>query len=213
MNHNNPFMGWPDELLQSYKDLPLPTLYDFAVSGEKLSLEIRKQNKEIKHLSETADRLVKQVESQESVLVRFKIQPEIDKKIYQRALMRAFDSLIMLKEQVFKSAAQVPPALTFKKGKFKKKQSEQSFKVENTLNVLLEGLDLIENKFLSSLADVDLLPFAPEKGAIFVPQEHRAVAQVEGEESGKIHKTIRIGYRSSGEIVRCADVAVYQLKR
>lgn len=213
MSYSNPFIGWSDELLKSYKDLPLPTLYDFAVSGEKLSLEIRKQNKEIKQLRETIEGLTKQITSQEEVLLRFKLKPDADKKMYQRSLMQAFDSLLMLKEQVSKSAEEVPRALTFKRGKFKKQQSEQTQKVENTLDSFLDGLDLIEDKFLSSLADLDLIPFAPEQGDTFVPQEHRAVVQVSGDLIGKIHKTIRIGYKSSEGIVRCADVAVYQIKR
>jgi molecular chaperone GrpE (heat shock protein) len=206
MNPDHPFVEWPNELLQSYKDLPLPTLYEFAVAKEKLSLEIRKQNKEIKQLSDIIKELTNQV-------IQLHDRPEEDKKLYQKSLIQAFDSIWLLKEQVFKSSEQVPRDLVFKKGKFTKKQAGQSQKVENTLDSLLEGLELIEDKFLTSLADVGLMPFIPLPGDVFIPQEHRAVIQLPGGELGKIHKTVRIGYRSSKEVLRYADVAVYQGKK
>ena len=82
MNPDHPFVEWPNELLQSYKDLPLPTLYEFAVAKEKLSLEIRKQNKEIKQLSDIIKELTNQV-------IQLHDRPEEDKKLYQKSLIQA----------------------------------------------------------------------------------------------------------------------------
>lgn len=49
--------NWPTELLQKYGELQLPSLYDFILSQEKLAMEIRKQNKEIRSFSKSMDEL------------------------------------------------------------------------------------------------------------------------------------------------------------
>lgn len=48
---------WTTELLQKYGELRLPSLYDFILSQEKLAMEIRKQNKEIRSFSKSMDEL------------------------------------------------------------------------------------------------------------------------------------------------------------
>jgi hypothetical protein len=53
--------NWPEWLLESYGTLPLPSLHDFILSQEKLSVEIKKQNREIKSSGDQLHALSKQV--------------------------------------------------------------------------------------------------------------------------------------------------------
>lgn len=204
--HPDPFSQWPEELIQSYKDLPLPTLYDFALSGEKISLEIKKQNKEIKTLSNNIEKTLLDL----STLSTPKEQPNEEKRACEQILMSSFDAIIQLKQQVEKSAAGVPRALSFRRGRFRKKQKEQAKKVEETLDAYLEGLYMLEEKFLSYLADLGLEPISPQQGDIFSPSEHRAILKTDNGKSGTIHHTVRLGYRHATRIIRCADVIIYQ---
>ncbi len=208
MSHN-PFAGWPDDLIQSYKELPLPTLYDFAVSEEKLGAEIRRQNKEIKALT---DKIVKMGSSLENEVARQKSLPSEEKKRYQHSLMQAFDALAQLEDQVHKSMEETSKKSDCNK-RLTKKKHEKSKKTDSILESLLQGVSIIQEKFLSSLADVDLEPFSPKQGDAFYPEEHRAVLQTEGGVRGQIHKTIRLGYKTAKEILRCADVVIYQSKK
>lgn len=208
MSHN-PFAGWPDSLLQSYKELPLPTLYDFAVSGEKLSAEIRRQNKEIKALTE---KITEITSKQESEITRQKSLPSEEKKGYQRALMHAFDSLVQLEEQVHKSLEETSQKSACNQ-RLTKKKYERSKKTDSVLESLLQGIAMIQEKFLSSLADLELEPFSPKRGDLFSPDEHRAISQMEGGVRGQVYKTVRLGYKTSREIIRYADVIIYQNKK
>ncbi len=54
---NNKAENWPDSLLQKYGELQLPSLYDFILSQEKLGMEIRRQNKEMRGFSKSIDEL------------------------------------------------------------------------------------------------------------------------------------------------------------
>lgn len=47
----NEQINWPDELLEKYGQLGLPSLYDYIITQEKLAYEIRRQNQEIKGCS------------------------------------------------------------------------------------------------------------------------------------------------------------------
>lgn len=53
---------WPEDIRQAYEHLKIPTLYDALLMNEKLSLEIRRQNKEIKELSTNFQLLSSQME-------------------------------------------------------------------------------------------------------------------------------------------------------
>jgi molecular chaperone GrpE (heat shock protein) len=202
--HPDPLKLWPDELVRSYKDLPLPTLYDFALSGEKVSMEIKKQNKEIKALSTTIEKALQNL----SELSTPKEQPNEERKAYEQIMIASFDAIVQLRQQVEKSSAAVPRSLSFKRGRFRKKQKEQAKKVEETLDAYLEGLYLLEEKFLSSLADLGLEPIAPKQGDFFSPDEHRAVLKTGSGVPGTIHQTVRYGYRNVNRIIRYADVII-----
>ena len=209
MSSHNPFQGWPEELLKSYKELPLPTLYDFALAEEKLSLEIRKQNKELKAATEEIASFSKELSLLTKERDSIPLSSE-EKTRDQKALMDAFDTLFIFKEQIEKSLEGTSALFGGKTGQRKKKQSDYSKKMFQVLSSFSEGLERVLDKFLISLTELGLEPFWPKTGHLFSPLEHRAVLQVQGGPSGTIYKTIRIGYRSHKEILRYADVIIYQ---
>lgn len=44
---NDDFKKWPADVLKLYGELPLPSLYDFILANEKLSVEVRRQGKDL----------------------------------------------------------------------------------------------------------------------------------------------------------------------
>lgn len=60
---NDPSSQWPEEVRQAYEHLKVPSLYESVLINEKLSLEIRRQGRELKSLSEAIQALTTQVNS------------------------------------------------------------------------------------------------------------------------------------------------------
>ncbi|MBM3198067.1 MAG: nucleotide exchange factor GrpE [Chlamydiae bacterium] len=195
--------GWTPELIQTYQDLPLPTLYEFALSGEKVSVELRKQQQEIQKTQQALISLTTKI-----CEVQGLSEEEISKqkKAFQHIVMEVYDMILLLKEQADKSL--IMQDTPYKKGRIHKKQLDRLDKQMLILHSFSEGVHLIEEKFLSLLQDIDLEPLAPEPGSLFSPKEHRAVARKKGNPPGTIQKVIRVGYKNRSEIIRYTDVIV-----
>jgi molecular chaperone GrpE (heat shock protein) len=54
---------WPKEVRQAYESLKIPSLYDCVLANEKLSWEIRKQNRDVKMMAENMGKIVVQFDS------------------------------------------------------------------------------------------------------------------------------------------------------
>ncbi len=54
---NNPSANWPEEVKQAYEHLKIPSLYDAVLANEKLSLEIRRQDRDLKTIIEGIQQL------------------------------------------------------------------------------------------------------------------------------------------------------------
>lgn len=54
---NHPNSDWPDEVKQAYEHLKIPSLYDAVIANEKLSFEIRRQDRELKNITEGVQQL------------------------------------------------------------------------------------------------------------------------------------------------------------
>jgi len=205
MTPNN--SAWTSELLEAYHNLPIPTLYEFALAGEKVSVELRKQREEIQKTEQAISML-----SSELREVRERSYTDLEfikqKKRFQHVLMDVYDMILLLKEQAKKSLGAFSEERRFKSGKIHKKQMERMEQQTLTLNSFEEGVCLIEEKFLTLLQDVELEPFAPVSGDSFAPKEHRAVARKKGTPPGTVQKTVRTGYKTHNEIVRYADVII-----
>ncbi|CUI17180.1 hypothetical protein PNK_1570 [Candidatus Protochlamydia naegleriophila] len=60
---NDPSSEWPEEVKQAYESLKIPSLYDTVLANEKLSLEVRKQNREVKLVVENMGKIALQLDS------------------------------------------------------------------------------------------------------------------------------------------------------
>lgn len=205
MEVNSLSEGWTEDLIKEYRELPVPTLYEFAVSGEKFSAELRKQNKEIKAMGETVERLVNIVSKPKEELRRLETPTETQ---CQKVLMEAFDAVFLLRDQMEKSMKNLPQVKNLKKEQFRKKQLEQVERVESILGSFSHGIHLVQDKFLSLLADLGIEPFCPKSGDQFSAREQRAVLKLKEGVPGTINKTVRVGYRASQNVLRFADVII-----
>lgn len=56
-SHSDPSAQWPEEIKQAYEHLKIPSLHDALLTSEKLSVEVRRQNREIKSMTESMQAL------------------------------------------------------------------------------------------------------------------------------------------------------------
>ncbi len=81
-----------------------------------------------------------------------------------------------------------------------------------TLEALIEGVDLVERKFMKALTDAGLEPLDPT-GDPFDPNIMEAVMRVPTEEEGQdetVHQVFQKGYLFKDLLVRPARVSVYK---
>jgi molecular chaperone GrpE (heat shock protein) len=57
-----PLPDWPEEVKKAYQHLQIPSLYDGLLTTEKLGLEVRKQSKEMKALTDSVQTLSQQLD-------------------------------------------------------------------------------------------------------------------------------------------------------
>ncbi|WP_068468173.1 nucleotide exchange factor GrpE [Candidatus Protochlamydia phocaeensis] len=60
---NDPSSNWPKDVREAYESLKLPSLYDCVLENERLSLELRKQGRDIKIMAENMGKMVSQFDS------------------------------------------------------------------------------------------------------------------------------------------------------
>ena len=227
MSEIDPQGEWTEELLESYGKLPLPSLYDYLLNQEKLAAEIRKQNKELRVNSETINNMQN---SMNEVLTQLKESADFQENLeivprenqedrnltdpsvkqMQQVLIGMMDALFHLLEATTHSnqtLLRILPELT---GFWKQSKPSWRTQAEEILEGYYSGIELIRDKALSSLVDSEISVIVPQVGEPFNPKIQRAVEQVSGGESRLIAKIIRYGYQRRDEIIRYADVAVYQ---
>lgn len=220
--------AWPEWLLESYGKLPLPSLYDYLLNQEKLATEIRKQNKELRLHSDALNSVQNNISAMQVQLREIgSFQENLETTIHreneeespethasiqqmQRVLMGMMDAVFQLLEATKHSNQRllnIMPELT---GFWKKSKPSWRTQAEQLLDGYYLGIELIRDKALSALADSGISVIVPQKGSPFDPTLHRAVEQVSGGQNRHIAKVIRCGYQRRDEILRYADVTVYQ---
>lgn len=216
--------GWTESLLERYGKLPLPSLYDYLLSQEKLAAEIRKQNKEQRINSEALNKIKSSIDE---ILIQFEGMPDFQDaleaihresneegenplmKQMQQILMGMMDALFHLLQVTMHSNQTLLNIIPEFTGFWKKSKPDWRTQVEQILESYYSGIEFIRDKALSALADSGISVIIPEIGVPFDPMIQRAVEQVSGGEARHIAKIIRYGYRRRDEIIRYADVTVY----
>lgn len=87
--------------------------------------------------------------------------------------------------------------------------AEESVTVES----IVEGIDLVERKFLRALQDVGAELVNPEPGAVFNPETMEAMMRVpteDPEQDDCVAQVFQKGYLVDGNLVRAARVSVYK---
>lgn len=257
--------NWPEELLQKYAELKLPSLFDFLVHQEKLAAEIRRQNKELintqKNLAEIQNKIeINFNEKCEDIKNHFNETVNIftdimldayseastdedendeDDKDYeddvedneesiksnvflqlteltasqhaaQQALMQSLDLLLTLFTATQEHIKNIQTLVPEKQGFLFRAKPEWRLKMETSLESYSEGIKMAQSKLLAYCADASLEVIAPAKGQPFDPNLQRAVERIPGGIKGQIAGVVRYGYRQKKDLLRYADVSVYQ---
>jgi hypothetical protein len=231
-------INWPNWLLEKYAELPLPSLYDFILSQEKLAAEIRKQNRELRVQSEMIKDLPSQVENSlqklqastekfdelneedeatldeedEKTLDEEDQSQKIPIEVYeiQSLLMFGMDAIFNLLNGMEKSQEQILTVVPEKIGFLIRKKPEWRCYLEEALKGYAQGIDTVRQKMLGHLADAQIEIISPSSGDVFDPSSHRALEAIKGGKRGCIAYSIRYGYKVHNQILRFADVSVYQ---
>jgi len=84
-----------------------------------------------------------------------------------------------------------------------------------TVEGIMEGIDLVERKFVRSLKEAGAEVVVPEAGTAFDPETMEAMMRVETEDEGKDDTVAQVflkGYRFKGKLVRPARVGVHKVQ-
>ena len=84
-----------------------------------------------------------------------------------------------------------------------------------TVEGIMEGIDLVERKFVHSLQESGAEVLVPETGTAFDPESMEAMMRVETEEEAKDDTVAQVflkGYAFKGKLVRPARVSVHKVQ-
>lgn len=213
------FEEWPVALMEAYEKLNLPSFYDFVLANEKLSVEVKKQNKDLKSLYGIVQKLQEEfslLQNQEDFEKEngakgyedlLKETYEAKKKEDQTVIIQTVDSMKLFVEALNKTVREISEHLQPKKFFFFKKLYHKEIKEK--LTTIQDGAALSYKKLFSALTDLGLEQILPQQGDPFSPSLHRAIDTAKGGVRGTICETIRSGYKSKENILRYADVIIY----
>ncbi len=232
--------NWPDWMLERYGSLSLPSLYDFVLSQEKLAVEIRKQNRELRVHSESIEELSTKFDTLlDSLEQETTVDPEEDfeeedepvdlddleddledeplssmdsirSREVETLLMHSMDALFNMLNGLNKSKVKILAILPEKEGFLGLRKPQWRAVLEDILDGYVSGVEVVRQKLTSQLADLQIELLCPLAGDPFDPIHHRAVETEKGEKSGCIAQVIRYGYKRQDCIIRFADVSVYR---
>lgn len=125
-------------------------------------------------------------------------------------LMDALDALFQLLQVTEKMANDIMSLLPLTTGFLKPSKPSWRVQLEKILESHLEGMSIVRNKLLNSLADLGITPIDALRGDLFSPKLHRAVERIPNKEhAGHIAQLIRYGYMREDTPLRYAAVAIF----
>jgi hypothetical protein len=201
--------GASPSLSDKYESLRIPSLFDFLLSQEKLAAEIRRQNKEIRSLTDGMKQIKEQIEEigMEEQPLFVPQEKGITDKDARQILMQALDgiwNLFKAGEKAFDSIVSVVPKKRF----FYFGTPAWRSHVETVLCGFSSGLQALDAKIRNSLAEMDIHVIAPERGDLFNPVYHRAIENTAKEPKGEIQEVIQYGYLLGDVVIRYAEVSI-----
>ncbi len=224
---SSPLAGWPEDLLEKYGQLSLPSLYEFLLSQEKLGVEIRKQNKELRLLLDSQKSMQQGIGAVSATLEAFcgEFQSKsvgsepvgraggksaFDPQKYESALMQMMDCMLNLLEAQRLSSGQILKAIPERFCSRIRHAQPVKNQVAAICRGVSAGVETIRCKLFSLLADLAVEVIAPQVDDVFSPHHHRAIERIKGGTSTHIAKVVRLGFAKDGVVLRPAEVVIYK---
>lgn len=192
---NDPaFAAWPADVRVAWAALRLPSLHDLVAAQERLAVEIRRQNQELRRLAQAAT----PDQGPAELLARLaQAQAEVLFTVAESAARHAQ----AVADEVTAILA-VPPG----RGWFGRALAWDAT-IRTRLLAQVAGARLVQAKARQALEDAGWTCIAPAPGDNFDPHLHRCVENASGP-TGRVVARLRDGWRRGEHVARPAEVAV-----
>lgn len=231
----DPQSQWPKEVREAYEALKIPTVYEAILANEKLSLEIRRQNRELKGLEENVQKIQEQLTAMTHLLSEE--WEEIDEEeeegsSFQENSEGGYDGFVLLEEglaeleaeliekekviqtlietyDTIKDLARMTKQMTRQLETlfpFKKNSGEM---VEEIMKTLSEVIEQSRYRLLGRLQEIEIEIIDPQPGELFNENFHHVIEHESGGKAGTVAQVVRAGYQQKGEPLRLAEIILY----
>lgn len=240
----DPISKWPEEIKKAYEHMKIPSLYDCLLVNEKMSVELRKQNRDVKlavegmqkiatvldsimaMISEEWEEIEEEEEENEETgsadesgliedydnLSDLEVQLMADKQLFieqaNAMLIETMDSIFELTNFARQMSQQLFTAIPEKEGILRQKPGWRPL-AEEIVNSYINHLDHHRNRFQARLEDFRIFVIQPMPGEKFNKVMHLKLEEVSGGEKDVVAQVIRVGYLYDNEVLRQAEVIVF----
>lgn len=180
----------------------LPTLYDFFLSQEKISYEIRRQNKEINLLHEGVENLYCLLEEEKNKNYENEKEIGLDLEFifdFINSFKLIFSSFDLLKKQLLEDFSK-------NLGFFKKKKNLSN--AEKMILSFEEGISILYKKLILQLKDHEISVIEPKIGDKFSPFLHKAIEVIDNGKEEKIEKVVSFGFLKKDKVLVFSNVII-----
>ncbi len=196
--------AWPPELCELWERCSLPSLHAFLEAEERLAMEIRRQNRELRALGERIDAADTTAEPREA---QERAEPAL---VPLFALADAVERLETGLRQTIATIDKTIPRRSFPL--FRRPRWRPQ--VLERCRAQREGAEMIGDRMRDLFDSMGVVRLAPTAGDPFDPTCHRAVAttvappEMEITPPGAVVQLLRPGYRRGRTVLRPAEVSV-----
>jgi|GEM_PF-5484699 hypothetical protein len=203
------FAAWPAEVRSAWAELELPSLHDLLLAQERLAAEVRRQNQELRRLSQAVAAPAAPPPSDSDALARSLAAAH---HLGERLAAAAAAGLIALAESADRHAIAIATAvdtlLARAAGRdWLGRARPWPEDLRQVLSGQVEGARLVRDKARQTLADAGMTRVAPQAGESFDPETQRCLGTAPGQ-PGRIVRCERDGWRSGATLLRPADVII-----
>lgn len=238
-NKNDPSADWPEEVKQAYEHLKIPSLYDAVIANEKLSLEIRRQDRELKTIAQG----IQQLSMQMGELLTF-VEEEDDEDTFivettedgfnethdheltdlEMQLLKENQGILQQQSQAFLMDTHDDMRELWRMAKqviqqvlvlMPKTEGVITYEpvwhtiTEQMLQSLLESIENPRYQLLIRLEQMKIKLIEPQQGENINLSLHYIVDRIPGGKEGTVARVVRVGYIQNQEVLRQAEVTVY----
>ena len=201
------FAAWPADVRIAWAGWELPSLHDLLLGQERLAAEVRRQNQELRRLSQAA--AVPAASAAPDDVARAMAEARL---LGERLAAAAAAGLIALAESADRHAAALAAAVQAVLARpagsdWLGRARPWPEDVRLALASQVEGARLVRDKARQTLVDAGMTRIAPQAGEAFDPESHRCTGTAPGA-AGRVLRCEREGWRSGATLVRPAEVVI-----